>query len=117
MRSLPRGRHGLPHAFIVTNQRRRLLEGIAAACAVKSYPAVTIKDITDAARVSRRTFYDLFSDKEACFLAAYDASIEVTFMALSNAYASEARSWPARVGASCGGCSSCAPRTPRSRTS
>src|ERR1700753_1712863 len=86
MQPLPRGRHGLPHAFIVTNQRERLLSAIAIACTTKSYPTVTIKDITDGARVSRRTFYDLFTDKEDCFLAAYDTFVENTFVALTDTY-------------------------------
>jgi AcrR family transcriptional regulator len=98
-RPLPRGRHGLPHAFVVTNQRERLLAAIAVACTTKSYPAVTIKDITDGARVSRRTFYDLFRDKEACFLAAYDTFVENTFVAVTDAYATAGRSWPVRLGA------------------
>jgi AcrR family transcriptional regulator len=96
---LPRGRHGLPHAFIVTNQRERLLGAIAVACTAKSYPAVTIKDITDGARVSRRTFYDLFRDKPDCFLAAYDTFVESTFVALTEAYTTAGRSWSVRVGA------------------
>jgi AcrR family transcriptional regulator len=96
---LPRGRHGLPHAFIVTNQRRRLQIAIAEACAEKTYPAVRIKDITDGARVSRRTFYDLFSDKEDCFLATYDVCIEAVFISLNRAYAAAGPSWEARVGA------------------
>ena len=97
--ALPRGRHGLPHAFIVTNQRRRLQIAIAEACVEKSYPAVRIKDITDGARVSRRTFYDLFSDKEDCFLATYDICVESVFLALNRAYASAAETWETRVGA------------------
>jgi AcrR family transcriptional regulator len=100
MRPLPRGRHGLPHAFIVTNQRERLLSAIAITCTTKSYPTVTIKDITDGARVSRRTFYDLFSDKEDCFLAAYDTFVENSFVALTDAYATAGRTWAERVGAS-----------------
>jgi AcrR family transcriptional regulator len=83
----------------VTNQRERLLSAIAAACTSKSYPAVTVKDITDHAGVSRRTFYDLFSDKEDCFLVAYDMFVDSVFGALSAAYATGGRSWPEQVGA------------------
>jgi len=97
--ALPRGRHGLPHAFIVKNQRRRLRMAIADACAEKTYPAVRIKDITDGARVSRRTFYDLFSDKEDCFVATYDVCVESVFLSLSKAYAAAGPTWEARVGA------------------
>lgn len=96
---MPRGRHGLSHTFVVEHQRGRLLRAIAAACTAKSYPEVTIKDITDGAGVSRRTFYDLFSDKEDCFVAAYGAFVETAFTAMGDAYASAGRSWPDRVGA------------------
>jgi AcrR family transcriptional regulator len=96
---LPRGRHGLTAADVATNQRERLLSSIAAACKEKGYPAVTVKDITQGAGVSRRTFYDLFSDKEDCFLVAYDMFVDSVFGALSAAYAAGGRSWPERLGA------------------
>jgi AcrR family transcriptional regulator len=41
--------------------------------ATHGYPATTIKAVCSLAGVSRQTFYDLFgTDKEACFLGAYD---------------------------------------------
>lgn len=49
----------------------RLLDGIADAVAEKGYAQVTIADVVRHARVSKRTFYEHFADKEACFLAAY----------------------------------------------
>jgi AcrR family transcriptional regulator len=39
----------------------------------KGYASTTIGDISRHARVSRDTFYAQFPNKEACFLAAYDA--------------------------------------------
>jgi AcrR family transcriptional regulator len=36
------------------------------------YPAVTLSMLVRRARVARRTFYEHFTDREACFLAAYD---------------------------------------------
>jgi AcrR family transcriptional regulator len=53
--------------------RRRLLEGMALAVSEKSYGEVTIADVVQKARVSKRTFYEHFADKEACFLATYAA--------------------------------------------
>jgi AcrR family transcriptional regulator len=49
-----------------------LLLGIAAAVAEKSYAEATIADIARHSHVSKRTFYEHFPDKEACFLAAYN---------------------------------------------
>lgn len=68
---LPAGRHGLPHEFVVENQRERMITGLVDVVATRGYKDTTVADITKAAGVSRRTFYEHFSDKEECFLAAY----------------------------------------------
>jgi AcrR family transcriptional regulator len=39
----------------------------------KGYPATTIADVVRHARVSKRTFYEYYPDKEACFLESYAA--------------------------------------------
>jgi AcrR family transcriptional regulator len=70
-RSLPRGPHALPRDVVLLSQRRRLLEAVVEVAARKGYAATSVKDVIGAAGVSRQTFYEQFSDKEACFLAAY----------------------------------------------
>lgn len=55
------------------DHRARLLDAITDAVTEKGYAQVTIADIVRHARVSKRTFYENFVDKEACFLAAYSA--------------------------------------------
>lgn len=45
--------------------------GMVTAVEEKGYAATTVADIAKAARISRRTLYEHFADKEACFLAAY----------------------------------------------
>ena len=69
---LPAGRHGLPREFIVQNQRERIITALVDTVAERGYNATTVAHITKAASVSRRTFYEHFADKEACFLAAYE---------------------------------------------
>ncbi len=54
-------------------QRRELLEGFCRAVEERGLAATTIADIVRHARVSKRTFYEHFDDKEACFFAAYRA--------------------------------------------
>lgn len=49
--------------------RQRLLDGLAASIADKGYRATTVADIVRRARTSRRTFYEHFTGKEACFIA------------------------------------------------
>jgi AcrR family transcriptional regulator len=53
--------------------RGRLLEGMLEVLAQKSYLDVSVTDIVRRAKVSKRTFYEHFADKEACFLEAYAA--------------------------------------------
>ncbi len=69
---LPPGRHGLPRDLVAENQRERLLNGVVEAVAERGYNETTIGKITKAAKISRRTFYEYFSGKEECFLAAYE---------------------------------------------
>lgn len=39
----------------------------------KSYAAISVADVVRIARVSKRTFYEHFSTREACYLATYEA--------------------------------------------
>jgi AcrR family transcriptional regulator len=48
--------------------RLRLLDGLAAAITDKGYRETTVADVVRHARTSKRTFYDQFSSKEACFV-------------------------------------------------
>jgi AcrR family transcriptional regulator len=70
---LPGGHHGLTREQIVDSQRERLLGAIAEEVAAKGYRATTITDVVKSASVSTRDFYELFTGKEDCFLAAFDA--------------------------------------------
>jgi AcrR family transcriptional regulator len=84
---LPKGRHGLSRAFIASNQRERLLDAIANVVAEKGYAGTRVADITDYAGVSRKTFYELFTDKEECFLAAFDAITQLLMDRMARALA------------------------------
>lgn len=93
---LPRGRHGLPRRFIVHNQRERMLLAVAEAVAEQGFVTTTVADIIARARLSRRTFYEHFADKEECFLAAYDTVVEQLLGAVGQAY-EQAEGWPQKV--------------------
>jgi AcrR family transcriptional regulator len=101
-RRLPRGRHGLSRSAVIANQRARIFAALAAACAERGYGEVTVQEITERAGVSRRTFYDLFADKQSCFLAAYDATIERLLAEVGAAYGRPDLTWPERVAAALG---------------
>src|SRR5260221_10731991 len=62
----------------------------------KGYAAATVSDLTKQAGISRTTFYELFADKEACFLAAYDNAVDAVVRRISIAYEAEER-WPDRA--------------------
>jgi AcrR family transcriptional regulator len=51
------------------NFRQRLLDALEASIAEDGYPRTTVADIVRRARTSRRTFYEYFDSREACFVA------------------------------------------------
>lgn len=53
--------------------RERLLGGMAASIGEKGFRATTVSDVVGHARTSRRTFYEHFEDREACFFALLEA--------------------------------------------
>lgn len=79
------GRHRLTREAVVASQRGRLLYAVAQVVAEKGYAAATVADVVDVAGVSRRTFYDQFPDKEACFLAAFDFAVETVVAQMAEA--------------------------------
>ena len=93
---LPAGRHGLSREFIAQNQRERIITALVDTVAARGYNATTVADITKAASVSRRTFYEHFADKEACFLAAYEM-VSDHIRASMRAAAESFEDWPQQV--------------------
>lgn len=81
-RVLPRGRHRLPRAEVVASQRQRMLEAMAEAVAEHGYVRTSVADVVARAGVSTKTFYEQFGDREECFLAAYDAGVDVLINAM-----------------------------------
>jgi AcrR family transcriptional regulator len=95
---LPSGPHELSRAYVVRSDRERLLEAMVRVAAARGYEATTVTDVVEVAGVSRATFYELFEDKESCFLEAYDAVIDVLVAHVSTAFESASdEPWPKRV--------------------
>lgn len=86
---LPSGRHGLLRSFVATNQRERILSAVARAAAELGYAEMSVEAIIARARVSRRTFYEHFKNKEDAFLAAYDAIVRLQARHIRVAYFKE----------------------------
>jgi AcrR family transcriptional regulator len=70
-RPLP-GQEPLPREFIARHQRVRIISALAEEISKKGYRRVTVADIVKRARIARNTFYENFSSKEECFLAAQE---------------------------------------------
>jgi AcrR family transcriptional regulator len=79
--------------------RLRLVGAMAALLAEKGYSTVTIADIARQARVSKRTFYEHFPDKDACFIACYETLSDMVLQAIVDAMAGELP-WVKRMRAS-----------------
>lgn len=84
-RPLPRGRHSLTREAVAASQRARLLDAMSEVVATKGYAATAVADVVARAGVSRRTFYELFADKEECFFAAYDSGVEFLLQQIRDA--------------------------------
>jgi AcrR family transcriptional regulator len=76
-------------------QRTRILQAIAELTAERGAgegaAAVTIAHIVERAGVSRATFYELFADREACLVAAFDLGVERAAARIVPAYTAESR--------------------------
>jgi AcrR family transcriptional regulator len=95
---LPRGRHELTREAVAASQRKRLLDAVAEAVAAKGYAGTTVADVVSHAAVSRRTFYEQFTDLESCFLAAYQAGMELLLDEIRTAVRAEPDAlWRERV--------------------
>jgi AcrR family transcriptional regulator len=77
-------------------QRSRMLKSAVAVVSEHGYGQMTVARVAGGARVSRRTFYDVFEDREDCFLAIFDDAVARASELACAAYMSE-RSWRARV--------------------
>jgi AcrR family transcriptional regulator len=77
-------------------QRARLLGAAVPMVDELGWSGVTVADIAARARVSRRTFYDLFANREECLLAVLNDTVEQVERDLTQASLTESR-WVERV--------------------
>jgi AcrR family transcriptional regulator len=60
---------------VIDIQRARLLAAMVEVSAERGAGNVTVAHVVERSGVSRRTFYELFTDREDCFLAAFDDGV------------------------------------------
>jgi AcrR family transcriptional regulator len=78
--------------------RARICEAMAHLVAERGYAAVTVADVVSAVRISRRTFYEHFEDKESCFLETYRIGFENGIAQIGEAlHALEDPDWRTRL--------------------
>ncbi len=61
---------------VVEIQRARMLAAMVEVCGERGVGNVTVTDVVARAGTSRRTFYELYGDREDCFLAAFDHAVD-----------------------------------------
>jgi AcrR family transcriptional regulator len=80
------GPHGIPRPVVTKIQRDRLMRAMAKTVAEYGYQETTVRRLLGRAGLSRRTYYELFEDKEDCFLAAYDEAVDHVLELVVEAY-------------------------------
>jgi AcrR family transcriptional regulator len=85
---LPHGPHRLARNEVVKHQRARIYGALIEAVAERGYERTSVKQIIGLAGVSRRSFYEQFSNKEECFFAAFDVIAGRNIKRLGKAYLS-----------------------------
>jgi AcrR family transcriptional regulator len=93
----PSGVRRLPPELIRAIQRERLLGAMLNATAELGYLETNVQDVIDRADVSRPTFYEHFSNKEDCFLSAFDSRAERLRKLVHSAADAGGDSWRDRV--------------------
>jgi AcrR family transcriptional regulator len=93
---LPAGRHGLTRSYVLSNQRDRIVGSVIEEVSETGYAGLTVRGVVERAGVSRRTFYEHFSNKQDVFLAVYDVVVERLAADVRLAYAT-GRTYPQQV--------------------
>ena len=80
---------GIPEAsangVLVASPRGRMLDAMTAIVAERGYAATSVADVINRAHASRSTFYEQFTDKEDCYLAAYQLASDYVAAQLAEA--------------------------------
>jgi AcrR family transcriptional regulator len=90
------GRNGFEHERVTDIQRARMLAAMAEVCAERGAANVTVAHVVARSGVSRRTFYEQFTDREDCFLAALNEALACAARYVLPAYETPGR-WRERV--------------------
>lgn len=87
---------GLVREQVSDLQRARIVTATFEVCAARGASNVTVAHVVERSGVSRRTFYELFSDREDCFLAAFEQALDYAAERVLPAYESGG-SWREKI--------------------
>jgi AcrR family transcriptional regulator len=73
---------GTPADEVARNQRERLFGAMVASVYERGYAATRLGDLAEISGVSLSSYYALFPDKQACFVAAIEAMVASTMRAV-----------------------------------
>jgi AcrR family transcriptional regulator len=93
---LPPGRHGLPAAYVSSNQRERILATTIAMLLKKGFVATTVADIVAEAQLTRAVFYQQFRNKRELLTEINQIHFQQMMAVSARAFFS-AESWPERM--------------------
>jgi AcrR family transcriptional regulator len=88
----PRLGHRLPREQVAAIQRSRIVAAAVDAVEDIGYARLSVAAVISRARVSRKTFYEVFTDREDCFLAVFEHTVARATAAVTDAYTKES-SW------------------------
>src|ERR1700760_2380981 len=83
----------LPRGRVTEIQRSRMLAAALEAVEEVGYGRMTVAQVISRAKVSRKTFYDVFADREDCFLAALEQAVSQVGTRVREPDAGEALWW------------------------
>jgi AcrR family transcriptional regulator len=86
------GPNGLQRGQVTGIQRGRMLAATVQAIEEAGYARMTVAQVVSRAKVSRKTFYEVFADREDCFLAAFEQVLSQARVIAQGAYERES-SW------------------------
>ena len=87
---------GVPRRQVAEIQRSRLLAAAVRAADERGYANTTVADIVARSRLSRRTFYEMFADREECLSAVLEDALALIEAELDEACL-EGLSWRERL--------------------
>jgi AcrR family transcriptional regulator len=86
----------LPRERVSEVQRARMLAAARQVVASEGYAQMSVERVVARAGVSRKTFYDLFENREDCFIAAFDDAVAHAQRIVREAYESQT-GWRERI--------------------